>query len=50
MIGGGIRAAEGQLELFEQIINPVHRHAVGATTALNGTAEDIYEAAARWIE
>jgi len=50
VIGGGIRTADDQLKLFEQVINLVHRHAAGAAIAFNGTPEDTFEAAARWID
>jgi hypothetical protein len=49
VIGGGIRSAEDQLDLFEQVVNLVRRHAPGAAIAFNRTAEDTYQAAARWI-
>jgi hypothetical protein len=50
IIGGGIRTADDQLELFEQVINLVRRHAPGAAIAFNATPSDTYEAAARWID
>jgi hypothetical protein len=49
VIGGGIRTADDQVELFEQVVNLVRRHAPGAAIAFNSAAEDKYEAAARWI-
>jgi hypothetical protein len=49
VIGGGMRTAEDQVELFEQVVNLVRRHAPTAAIAFNSTAEDTYEAAARWI-
>ncbi len=48
--GAGIRTADDQLELFEQVINLVRRHAPGAAIAFNATPSDTYEAAARWID
>lgn len=47
VIGGGVR---NQLELFERVINLVHRHAPGAAIAFNSTPADTFEAAARWVE
>jgi hypothetical protein len=46
VIGGGIR---GDLELFERVVNLVHRHAPGAAIAFNTTPSDTFDAAARWI-
>jgi hypothetical protein len=46
-IGGGVR---NQLELFEQVINLVRRHAPGAAIAFNSTPSDTFDAAARWID
>jgi hypothetical protein len=50
VIGGGLRKSEDQLELFEQIINLVRRHAPGAAIAFNSTPTDTFDAAARWID
>ena len=50
VVGGGIREAEGQLELFERIVNLVHRHAPDAAIAFNDTPDDTFEATARWLE
>lgn len=47
VIGGGMR---NQLELFERVVNLVHRHAPGAAIAFNSTPADTFEAAARWID
>jgi hypothetical protein len=46
VVGGGVR---NQLELFECIINLVHRHAPAAAIAFNSTPEGTFEAAARWL-
>ena len=46
VIGGGVR---NQLELFERIVNLVHRRAPGASIAFNSTPEGTFEAAARWL-
>ncbi len=44
VIGGGIR---GDLELFERVVNLVHRHAPEASIGFNTTPEDTFEAAVR---
>ncbi|MBL7257942.1 hypothetical protein [Paractinoplanes lichenicola] len=46
VVGGGVR---GDVELFERIINLVHRHAPGAAIAFNNTPDDTYAAASRWL-
>jgi hypothetical protein len=50
VVGGGIRKPEDQLELFERIINLVHRHAPDAALAFNSTPADTFDAAARWLD
>jgi hypothetical protein len=47
VIGGGVR---NDLDLFERVVNLVHRHAPGAAIALNATPSDTIEAAARWVK
>jgi hypothetical protein len=47
IVGGGIRTAEEQLELFESIINLIRRHAPRAAIAFNHSPEDLADAAAR---
>ena len=47
LVGGGIRKAEERLELFEAIINLVHRHAPAATIAFNQTLDDVVDAVER---
>jgi hypothetical protein len=49
VIGGGIREPADQLNLFERIVNLVHRHAPGAAIAFNSTPADTFDAAARWL-
>jgi hypothetical protein len=49
VVGGGVRKAEDRLELFERVINLVHRHASGAAIAFNSTPGDTFEAAQRWL-
>ncbi len=46
VIGGGVRH---QLELFERVVNLVHRLAPQAAIAFNTSPEDTFEAAARWV-
>jgi hypothetical protein len=50
LIGGGIRTSEEQFELFETIVNLVHRHAAGAVIAFNQTLDDIVPAAQRGLQ
>lgn len=47
VIGGGVRR---QVELLEQVINLVRRHAPDAAIAFNATPEETFDAAARWVE
>jgi len=47
VVGGGVR---NQLELFEQVINLVHRHAPDAAIAFSAAPADTYVAAARWVD
>lgn len=49
VIGGGVRH-EDLLELFEQVLNLVRRHAPGAAIAFNSTPADTFDAAARWVD
>jgi hypothetical protein len=37
------------LDLFERVLNVVHRHAAGAAIAFNATPDDTFEAATRWV-
>jgi hypothetical protein len=50
VVGGGVRTSEDQLDLFERILNLVHRRAPGAAIAFNSTPGDVFEAAARWLD
>ena len=50
IVGGGLRRSDDQLELFEQVINLIHRHAPSAAIAFNTTPLDNFDAAARWID
>jgi hypothetical protein len=49
VVGGGIRKSEDQLDLFERLVNLVHRHAPDAAIAFNSTPGDVADAAARWL-
>ena len=49
VIGGGIREPADQLDLFERIVNLVHRHAPDAAIAFSGSPVDTVDAAARWL-
>ncbi|MFC5908640.1 hypothetical protein [Streptacidiphilus monticola] len=49
VIGGGIRKPEPLLELFEQVVNLVRRHAPKAAIAFNSSGGDSVEAAKRWL-
>lgn len=46
VVGGGVRH---DTELFELVINLVHRHAPDAAIAFNDTPEGTYDAAIRWL-
>ena len=46
VVGGGVRH---QLDLFETVINLVHRLAPDAAIAFNETPDGTYDAAARWL-
>jgi hypothetical protein len=50
IVGVGLRKADNELLLFEQMINLVHRHAPNAAIAFNATLPEFYEAAARWLD
>jgi hypothetical protein len=49
VVGGGVRKPDDQLDLFERIINFVHRYAPDASIAFNSTPADTLDAAARWL-
>ncbi len=50
VVGGGLRHVEGRPELFERIVNLVHRHAPGAAIAFSSAPGGTFEAAARWLD
>jgi hypothetical protein len=49
VIGAGVRLPPQGLEVFEAVVNAVHRGAPGAAIAFNTRPEDSAEAAARWL-
>jgi len=49
VIGAGVRLPPSRLELFEALVNAIHRAAPGAAIAFNTRPEDTGAAAARWI-
>ncbi|GAB3165483.1 hypothetical protein GCM10027258_88350 [Amycolatopsis stemonae] len=49
VIGGGIRAHEPLLGLFERVVNDVRRYAPNAAIAFNTSPEDCADAALRWL-
>jgi hypothetical protein len=49
VVGGGIRLPPNRLELFETVINAIHRAAPRAAIAFNTLPENSGAAAARWI-
>ena len=50
VIGGGLRLPPKGLNLFEVVINAVHKAAPGAAIAFNTRPEDTADAAARWLK
>ena len=49
VIGAGVRLPPRRYEIFEAIVNAVHKAAPHAAIAFNTRPEDSDEAAARWI-
>lgn len=49
VVGGGIRSSDEHLELFETIINLVHRHTADTPIAFNSRPDGTFEAASRWL-
>ena len=49
VIGAGIRLPPRRVEVFEAVINAVHRAAPRAPIAFNTRPEDSAQAAARWL-
>jgi hypothetical protein len=50
VIGGGLRIPPKGLELFEKVVNVVHKAAPSAVIAFNTKPEDTAEAAARQLK
>ncbi len=50
VIGAGVRLPPRHLEIFEDVINAVHKSAPGAVIAFNTRPEDSADAAARWLK
>ena len=49
VIGAGIRLPRQGLQLFETILNAIHRAAPNAAIAFNTRPDDTADAAARWL-
>ena len=49
VVGGGLRVPAGSLELFERVINTIHKAAPDAAIAFNTRPEDTADAAARQL-
>jgi hypothetical protein len=47
LVGGGIRTDDELLELFEEVVNLVHRHAPQAVICFNATRDDLLVAVRR---
>ncbi|HYH31488.1 MAG TPA: hypothetical protein VD903_13975 [Pseudonocardia sp.] len=50
VVGGGIRKPEELLDLFERVVNLVHRHAPDAAIAFNSKPGETFDVAARWLD
>ncbi|MGH6616574.1 hypothetical protein [Sphingomonas sp.] len=50
VVGGGIRKPPELLDLFERVVNVVHRHAPTAAIAFNSRPDDTLDAVRRWID
>lgn len=50
VVGGGLRLPPKSLQLFEIVVNAIHKAAPRAAIAFNTHPEDTAEAAARWID
>ena len=49
VVGGGVRLPPRSLELFEVVINAIHKAAPGTAIAFNTRPDDSADAAARWL-
>jgi hypothetical protein len=50
VIGAGVRLPPRNLQLFERVVNAIHRAAPGAAIAFNSNPQDSADAAARWLD
>ena len=50
VVGGGVRLPPSKLQVFEAVINAIHRAAPRTAIAFNTTPHDSADAAARWVE
>lgn len=50
VIGGGLRIPPKSLQLFERLLNTLHKAAPAAAIAFNIDPPDTADAAARWLE
>jgi hypothetical protein len=50
VIGAGVRLPARRLEIFEAVLNAVHKAAPGAVIAFNTRPDDGADAAARWLQ
>ena len=50
VIGAGVRLPPRRLEIFEAVINAVHKAAPSAAIAFNTRPEDSADAVARWLK
>ncbi len=49
VVGGGVRLPARGLQLFEVVINAIHRAAPNSAIAFNTRPDDSADAAARWL-
>lgn len=49
VIGAGVRLQPKYFQVFETVLNAIHRHAPQAAIAFNTLPEDSADAAARWL-
>jgi hypothetical protein len=49
VIGAGVRLPPRRIEVFEAVLNAVHKGAPGALIAFNTRPDDSADAAARWL-
>jgi hypothetical protein len=49
LIGAGVRLDPDHFQIFERLVNAVHRHAIHASICFNTNPSDTAEAVQRWI-